>query len=135
MLFVPVYAPDDMEETAYKRDEHWRENKDSSATSAIANSVLSTKMEQPTLIILGGIYGLGNVTAKLQSLVQNNALTVTANNQTFGDKFPMHVKTLVVVYQYGSDLPQTVIAPENTTINISYVSTAKYQPVPGYSPS
>lgn len=42
--------------------------------------------------------------SKVQSLVQNNSLTCTADNGTFFDSFLNHRKTLVV-YQYGTDSP------------------------------
>ena len=80
------------------------------------------------LTILGAVYGIGDVTAKAQSLVSNNSLSVTADNATFGDTFYGVVKTLAIIYQYGNQLPQTVIAPENSEISINYVPTATYCP-------
>ena len=80
------------------------------------------------LKILGAVYGIVDVTAKVQSLVKDNSLSVRADNATFGDTFPGRWKTLAIIYQYGNQLPQTTIASENVEINIFYVPTATYCP-------
>jgi hypothetical protein len=57
------------------------------------------------LQILSAAYGLGDVTARVAGLVQDNALDVIANNKTFGDTWKNVPKTLVVTYQFGQETP------------------------------
>lgn len=84
---------------------------------------------QPQLKIHGAAYGLGDVTDIVRRLVRNNAVCVKANDTYFSDTWRGHTKTLVVVYQYGNELPQTAIANQkNEIMKISYVPTATYQP-------
>lgn len=71
------------------------------------------------LIILGAAYGPADVTAIVQSLVQGDTLTVTANNETFTDTWPDKLKSLAIVYQYSGQSPQVLILPENETETIS----------------
>lgn len=67
------------------------------------------------LTILGAAYGLGDVTTKVDGLVSDNALTVVANNATFGDTWKGTTKTMVVVYSYN-DIPLIRIVKENETM-------------------
>ena len=78
------------------------------------------------LTIVGAAYGLGNVTSKCQSLVTDNTLNVTANNDTFGDQWPGVHKSLVVVYRYGGNQPITTVTQESKQVDISKNPTATY---------
>lgn len=80
----------------------------------------------PAMYILGAAYGLCSVTDKVQTLVTNRALSVTANNATFGDMWYGIEKSLVVVYQYGDEIPCVAIAKENSSIDITYKSAELY---------
>ncbi len=90
-------------------------------------------MSTPKLKVLGATYGLADETATVSSFinVSANTLSVTADNATFGDSFPGQTKTLVIVYQYGDQLPQTSITLESGTATIFYIPTAVYEFVPG----
>lgn len=72
------------------------------------------------LQILTAAYGLGDVTARTAGLISNNALVVTANNQTFQDQWKGVEKTLVVTYQYGQETPLTKVVKENQTLQIAH---------------
>ena len=71
------------------------------------------------LDVIGAAYGLGDVTDKVASRVENNSLDIIAINATFHDTWPGNVKTLVVVYQYGSNNPLVSITQENGKAAIS----------------
>ncbi len=88
-------------------------------------------MAQPPLTILGAVYGLSDVLQTVKSLVnkKSNILTFEVNNTNLlGDSWPSRVKTFVVVYQYGEQLPQIKIAEESQTVTITYVPTGIYTP-------
>ena len=62
------------------------------------------------LTILGAAYGPTDVTGKVQDLVKqeggSGSLNVTADNDTFGDTWKSHRKTLVIVSRYGCNEPR-----------------------------
>ena len=62
------------------------------------------------LTILGAAYGPQDVTEKVQGLVKqeggNGSLSVTADNDTFGNTWKSHRKTLVIVSRYGCNEPR-----------------------------
>lgn len=80
----------------------------------------------PNLIILGAAWGPKNVTEQVQSMVSSNDLRITADDQTFGDPWFGHRKSLVVVYQYGTELPQVIVAPETFKVVVTYFPTPRY---------
>lgn len=51
------------------------------------------------LKIYGAAYGLKDVTSEVRRLVRRGSLNVTANTRIFGDPWPDHAKSLVVVYE------------------------------------
>jgi phosphatidylserine/phosphatidylglycerophosphate/cardiolipin synthase-like enzyme len=66
----------------------------------------------PQLVILGAAYGPADVTSKVRSLVCDHGLTVTADNETFGDTWPGNRKSLVIVYQYDQLEPRVLAVRE-----------------------
>ena len=66
----------------------------------------------PPMTILGAAYGLVDVTTKVCALVKNHSLTVTANNDTFGDGWHGIEKTLVIAYHYVEQLPKVSYAKQ-----------------------
>ena len=59
-----------------------------------------------------------NVTSRLQSMVRNNRLDITADNRTMGgDPAPGQSKELFVVYQYQRRSQSTTVG-ENGRLNI-----------------
>lgn len=74
----------------------------------------------PPMTILDAAYGLADVTTKVRQLVKNRSLKVTANNATFGDSWFNVPKSLVVVYQYGEEIPVVATAKENEVLEIIY---------------
>ena len=81
----------------------------------------------PPLTILGAAYGLGDVTSKVNELVSDRAFAATANNDTFGDHWYKVYKTLVIVYQYGEELPTVVAAKEGYTLQFSYMQKPDFK--------
>ena len=81
----------------------------------------------PPLTILGAAYGLGDVTSKVNELVSDRAFAATANNDTFGDHWYKVYKTLVIVYQYGEELPTVVAAREGYTLQFSYMQKPDFK--------
>ena len=77
----------------------------------------------PAMTILGATYGLADVTTKVCGLVKNRSLAVTANNETFGDGWKGEKKTLVIIYQYGEEIPLIKFAKENEELEIIYKKT------------
>ena len=75
----------------------------------------------PPMMILNAAFGLADVTNKVRKLVKNRSLTVTANNETFGDSWPGVKQTLVVIYQYGEEIPLVRFVKENETLKIIYI--------------
>jgi hypothetical protein len=74
-----------------------------------------------TLTILGASYGPSDVTEKVQSLVKDGSiLEVEASNAVFGDPWFGHVKSLVIVYRYGSKAPRMQIAAEQSSISVAF---------------
>ena len=99
----------------------------SSMSILYAQNDLSRNVTAPNyLSIISSVYGLGDVTAKCQSLVQGNCLDVTANDATFGDTWHGVKKSLVTVYQYGANPPLMVITPEGSQQEIANKPTPSY---------
>lgn len=71
------------------------------------------------LSILGAVYGKKDVTDMIRGLVQNGSVQIRAVNEFFGDSFPNVVKTLVIVYQYGTKKPVVSITKEGEMATIS----------------
>ena len=83
----------------------------------------------PSLSIHGATYGPAPVTKKVVSLVRNRTLNVVANNDTFGDTWHGHTKSLTITYQYGQERPIVEIAKEGSALNIIYTpGSADYLP-------
>jgi hypothetical protein len=78
-----------------------------------ANMTVSRKDQSPLkLNILGAVYGLCNVTPAAQSFVTaNQEFDKAVSDAVWGDGWPGHKKTLVVVYEY-SDISMLEIALE-----------------------
>jgi hypothetical protein len=74
------------------------------------------------LQIVGAAYGLKQVTAQVIKQVNRQAfpetLSVLASNQTFGDTWVGHEKTLTVVYRYDGGPTFVATASEGQTLNI-----------------
>lgn len=85
---------------------------------------------RPPLRILSATWGLSNVTAKVQATVYRRTLTIQAANAVLGDGWPGVPKSLVVVYQYGTEQPQMAIAAEGATLNIDYAAQPPFEPSP-----
>ena len=66
--------------------------------------------------ILGAAYGLADVTQQVQTLVDQGAEEIDAENSVFGDSWPNTKKTLVVVYSSPSGYPKVKIAVEGECI-------------------
>lgn len=75
----------------------------------------------PTVLtILGAAYGPKDVTKNVQHLVKDDTLNVQVKNDVLGgDPWQNIKKSLVVVYQYGRNMPLMKIAPENEDMSIS----------------
>ena len=74
----------------------------------------------PPMMILNAAFGLADVTNKVRKLVKNRSVTVIGNNEVFGDSWPGVKQTLVVVYQYGEEIPMVTFAKENETLKVIY---------------
>lgn len=61
--------------------------------------------------------GSSDVTAKVAAQVQDNSLSLVANNEAFGDPTPLHVKRLRVEYTLGGKAG-TVTIPESGTLEL-----------------
>ncbi|MBV9822774.1 MAG: hypothetical protein JO144_11085 [Actinobacteria bacterium] len=83
------------------------------------NDTYSTQY-RPPLQIISASWGLADVTATAQGLIEQQSLTVEASNDVFGDGWPGVEKTLDVVYQYGDQQQQLAIATEGNTLVIDY---------------
>lgn len=81
-----------------------------------------------TLTILKAMYWTIDVTENCKALVSNNELHIRPSQSYDGDPKVGTKKTLVVVYQYGSDKPQIKIATNGEYLNID-----KNTPPPTYS--
>lgn len=75
--------------------------------------------EANPLWILGAAYGPGDVTDQVRDRVRDNALRVRAENDVFGDPWPRVVKTLAIVYRYGSQAPRTLVVKEKEEASIA----------------
>ena len=73
------------------------------------------------LVILKATYGLGkkqnDATKKVRSMVQNNSLTVAAEDALFGDPLPGIPKVLEIKYRYKG-VEETIQIPEWTKATI-----------------
>ncbi len=79
----------------------------------------------PPLFILGAAYGHEVVTNEVQSLVKHHQLTLTP-----AEDLPKHTspkfKSLVMVYQFGSEQPQLFIGDQSgVSVSITYESRTK----------
>ena len=75
-----------------------------------------------SLTILGAAYGLQNVTDQVQHIANTtpgSSVTVQASNTVFGDTWPGTQKSLVIVYQYPGESPQTSVAKEGETVTMT----------------
>lgn len=71
------------------------------------------------LNIVAAAYGPSDQTAKVRSLVAGNALSLTAGNGAFGDSWPGTVKSFVLTYGWGPELPVTLVVPENGAVAVT----------------
>ena len=78
------------------------------------------------LDILGAGYGLGDVTAKVKSLIKGNELDFTADISTFGDTWPGSSKFFTLVYQYGRNQPLQTIAIDKGNVKVKKVVSPLY---------
>ena len=118
----------------------WRGNKktlvvvyDYAGAVSMVNAVEENEqmhfIASPSLSIHGATYGPAPVTKKVVSLVRNRTLNVVANNDTFGDTWHGHTKSLTITYQYGQERPIVAIAKEGSALNIIYTpGSADYLP-------
>lgn len=83
------------------------------------NQTYSTQY-RPPLQIISASWGLADVTAATQALIEQQSLTVAASNDVFGDGWPGTEKTLDVIYQYGDEQQQLAITTEGNTLVIDY---------------
>lgn len=84
---------------------------------------------RPAFAVLSAAWGIQDATAIVQSLAFRRTLSIDASNQALGfDGWPTNQKTLVVVYQYGNEQPQSVITTEGNHLSIDYSSNPAYQP-------
>jgi len=80
----------------------------------------------PPMYILSAAYGLGDVTDEVIDCIKNDSLTITPNNDLFGDRWSGVEKSFTVVYQYGQETPQIKVAKENKEVKIFYRKTDLY---------
>ena len=66
--------------------------------------------------VLGAAYGLADVTEQVQTLFDQGAKDIYADNSVFSDSWPNNKKTLVVVYASPSGKPTVEIAVEGECI-------------------
>ena len=74
------------------------------------------------LTIISAVYGLKDVTTIVKSKVDKEDTclnNLAVNNSTFTDGWPGNRKTLVVVYQYGRDIPSLTITQEDGSLSIA----------------
>lgn len=72
------------------------------------------------LNVLRAAYGPADVTAKVRSLVKNQALKkFTPNNATFGDTWRGTDKSFSMTYTWGPSLPISLVVREDTEIDIT----------------
>jgi len=79
----------------------------------------ATNYQEGGFYILGASYGLGDVTTKCRSNIQDKKLKVTANNKTFCDYWYGTKKILSVVYKDGKSSIKVATAKENEGLSIS----------------
>ena len=85
---------------------------------------------RPPLQIISASWGLADVTAAAQALIEQQSLTVNASNDVFGDGWPGTAKTLDVIYQYGDQQQQLAITTEGNTMQIDYIPLPPAQTSP-----
>ncbi|HET6209194.1 MAG TPA: hypothetical protein VFD94_02365, partial [Jatrophihabitans sp.] len=87
---------------------------------------------RPPLQIISASWGLQDVTAAAQALIEQQSLNVNASNDVFGDGWPGTEKTLDVVYQYADQQQQLAITTEGNTLLIDYtpLPPAQHSPDP-----
>lgn len=72
------------------------------------------------LVIYGAAYGRTDVTGHVRKLRKDQKLTVKASNDVFGDSWPDHQKSLVVVYKYDNgptaEVQQKVVKEGKTLV-------------------
>ena len=61
-----------------------------------------------------------DVTNKLQSMISNQSLTITASNKLSGDPDPGVVKVLEVFYRFGNNKTKKIEIQEGDTETIKY---------------
>ena len=76
------------------------------------------------LVIYGAAYGRGDVTGKVRLLRKDQKLSVKASNDVFGDAWYGYVKSLVVVFSYGSGTIQQKVVAEGETVDIPPLQNA-----------
>jgi hypothetical protein len=84
------------------------------------HDVFSTDKAREGLHILGAVYGEKEVTCIVNSKIKNNKLEMEASNAHLGDGLFGIQKTLVLVYQYGTQEYErgVLIARENAPVSI-----------------
>ena len=81
----------------------------------------SSSSNSSSLTILGAAYGPNDVTAVVQSLwhrQSGSALSVTAEDETFGDPWKGHKKTLVIVSRKRGGEPRVSAVQQSETIHL-----------------
>lgn len=76
-------------------------------------------LDPRALNIIAAAYGPVDVTAKVAALVENGALSFTADSLTFGDTWPAAVKSFSMVYSWGATAVSSVNVPEDTPVSIT----------------
>jgi len=82
----------------------------------------SPMSEYTKLEVMGAVYGLEDVTKKVQGKVTDNQLILSPHNQVFGDSWYGVQKTLVIVYRCGQGAPGLVIQKEVYDVNLNSVN-------------
>jgi len=82
----------------------------------------SPEPETTKLEIMGVVYGLEDVTKKVQDKIVGNQLVLSPHNQVFGDSWYGVQKSLVIVYRCGQSNPNLVIRKEVYDINLNSVN-------------
>ena len=111
----------------------------------VEGPVVCPPTDPTQLVILGASYGLGVVTGRVQGLVQNDGLLITANDATFGSSARV-VQTFTVVYRFGAGAPMVQTGVKGQPLRVwpvsdyalqlaagawAYGTDVVYQPGPG----